>query len=123
MNRTCEHLCPRFQEAMAVLAKPWTGLIVASLEAGPLRYSELGALIPTIGDRILATRLKELEAQGVVQRHVHPGPPVRVEYELTPAGHGFRAVYDAIAKWGTALARERKAERSTAGHSSARRSG
>jgi DNA-binding HxlR family transcriptional regulator len=92
---------------MAVLAKPWTGLIVASLEEGALRFSELGARIPAIGDRILSTRLKDLEAQGVVQRMVHPGPPVRVEYQLTPAGHGFRAVYEAIAQWGAALEHER----------------
>jgi DNA-binding HxlR family transcriptional regulator len=94
---------------MEVLAKPWTGLIVATLEAGALRFSEFGERIPTIGDRILSTRLKELEAEGVVQRLVHPGPPVRVEYELTAVGRGFRAVYDAIATWGTALDRERRA--------------
>ncbi len=108
MKRTCEGLCPRFQEAMEVLAKPWTGLIVATLEDGALRFSELGVRIPTIGDRILSTRLKDLEVQGVVRRIVHPGPPVRVEYELTPAGKRFRAVYEAIAEWGSALASQRE---------------
>lgn len=108
MKRTCEGLCPRFQEAMEVLAKPWTGLIVATLEDGALRFSEIGARIAAIGDRILSTRLKELEAQGVVRRIVHSGPPIRVEYELTPAGHGFRAVYEAIAAWGSALAEQQK---------------
>ena len=107
MKRTCERLCPRFQEAMDVLAKPWTGLIVASLEEGALRYSELGSRIPAIGDRILSTRLKDLEAQGVVRRIVHPGPPIRVEYELTEAGQEFHVVYEAIANWGEALAKQR----------------
>jgi len=92
---------------MEVLAKPWTGLIVATLEDGALRFSEIGARIPAIGDRILSTRLKELEAQGVVRRIVHPGPPIRVEYELTAAEQGFRTVYDAIAAWGSSLADQR----------------
>ena len=100
MKRTCEGLCPRFQEAMEVLAKPWTGLIVATLEDGALRFSEIGARIPAIGDRILSTRLKELEAQGVVRRIVHPGPPIRVEYELTAAGQGLGETLDALGRWG-----------------------
>ncbi len=107
MNRTCEQLCPMFQRAMAVLAKPWTGMIVALLEQGPLRFSEIGDRIPAIGDRMLSARLKELEAEGVVLRRVHPGPPVRVEYALTEAGKGFRAVEQAISAWGQALAHEK----------------
>lgn len=105
----CKQLCPMFQAAMAVLAKPWTGMIVALLEQGPLRFSEIGERIPTIGDRILSARLKELEAEGVLLRRVQPGPPVRVEYELTAAGKQFRAVEQAISAWGVALAGEKSA--------------
>jgi DNA-binding HxlR family transcriptional regulator len=105
-KRQCEQLCPLFQKAMEVLAKPWTGLIVASLEAGPLRFSELGERIPNMGDRILSARLKELEAEGVIRRRVHPGPPVKVEYALSEAGKGFREVYDALCRWGATLAKE-----------------
>lgn len=93
---------------MEVLAKPWTGLIVATLEQGPLRFSELGERIPAIGDRILSARLKELESAGVLRRRVLPGPPVRVEYELTEAGRGFSQVEAAIAAWGAALASARE---------------
>ncbi len=71
-------LCATYVAAMDVLAKPWTGLIIAVLEGGPLRFSELSARLPTIGDRMLAARLKELAAHGVVARTVEPGPPVRV---------------------------------------------
>jgi DNA-binding HxlR family transcriptional regulator len=103
MQRVCEHLCPRFQLAMDVLARPWNGLIMASLEDGPVRFGELLGRIEHVGDRMLSARLKDLQARGLVERHVIPGPPVRVEYELTAAGRGFRAVFEAIARWGQNL--------------------
>lgn len=113
MKRACDHLCPYFQAAMDVLAKPWTGLIVATLEAGPLRFSEIGERIPAMGDRILSSRLKELEAEGVIVRHVDAGPPVRVTYELTEAGKGFGAAAQAIGAWGAALAKQKAAREAT----------
>lgn len=101
MQRVCEHLCPRFQLAMEVLSRPWNGLIMASLEDGPVRFGELLARIEHVGDRMLSARLKELASRGLVDRRVIPGPPVRVEYELTTAGRGFKQVLQAIACWGS----------------------
>ena len=103
MKRHCQELCPHFQLAMDLLAKPWNGLLIAALEAGPARFSDLQERLETIGDRMLSERLKDLQREGLVERRVLPGPPVRVEYELTPAGHGFREVYEAIARWGERL--------------------
>lgn len=103
MKRSCEHLCPMFQTAMDVLAKPWNGLVIATLEEGPLRFSEIGDRLRAIGDRMLSLRLKELEAIGLVSRRVISGPPLRVEYELTEAGRGFRNVAQAIGAWGAKL--------------------
>jgi DNA-binding HxlR family transcriptional regulator len=105
-----EHgLCATYLAAMDVLAKPWNGLIIALLEEGPLRFSELSARLPAIGDRMLAARLKELGSHGLVARNVEPGPPVRVCYALTDVGRGFREVADAIRQWGQTIlgARER----------------
>lgn len=96
-------LCPKFRAAMEVLAKPWTGLIVATLAAGTLRFSEIGERIPAIGDRMLSERLKELEELGVVERRVLPGRPVGVEYELTDAGKAFQDVSAAMTRWGEKL--------------------
>lgn len=101
MQRVCEHLCPMFQLAMEVLSRPWNGLIMASLEDGPVRFGELLARIEHVGDRMLSARLKELASRGLVERRVIPGPPVRVEYELTAAGRGFKPVFQAIARWGS----------------------
>lgn len=103
MKRSCTHLCPRFQVALDVLAKPWNGLLIATLAPGPLRFGELSSRLAGIGDRMLSLRLKELQSLGLLERRILPGPPVGVEYELTAAGHGFGDVADAIATWGEML--------------------
>ncbi|WP_437504386.1 winged helix-turn-helix transcriptional regulator [Sorangium sp. So ce1099] len=104
MKPSCQHLCEAFQAAMDVLAKPWSGLIIATLEGGALRFGEIGGRLAAISDRMLSSRLKELEALGLVVRRVLPGPPVRVEYELTDTGRGFGEVAQAITRWGEMLA-------------------
>ncbi|AUX26466.1 hypothetical protein SOCEGT47_070350 [Sorangium cellulosum] len=104
MKRSCQHLCDKFQAAMDVLARPWNGLIIATLEEGALRFGELRERLDAISDRMLSSRLKDLEALGLVVRRVLPGPPVRVEYELTDVGRGFREVAKAITRWGEMLA-------------------
>lgn len=64
-----------------------------------MRYAELAGSIPDISDRMLAERLKELEAEGIVLRRVVPDTPVRVEYELTDKGHGLETAIAAIGTW------------------------
>jgi len=91
---------------MEVLAKPWNGLVMATLGAeGSLRFSELKARLPEMGDRMLSARLKELEARGLAERRVSPGPPVRVDYALTEVGRGFRDVVEALGAWGSRFAK------------------
>ncbi len=85
---------------MDVLAKPWNGLIMATLAGGTLRFSELSLRLDAMGDRMLSARLKELEARGLVERRVLPGPPVRVDYALTEVGRGFTDVVAALGNWG-----------------------
>ncbi len=68
--------------------------------AGALRFGELRARLPEMGDRMLSMRLKELESRGLVERRVSAGPPVRVAYELTAIGRGFGDVATALGRWG-----------------------
>src|SRR4029077_382113 len=100
-------LCASYLAAMEVLAKPWTGMLLVVLEEGPLRFSEIADRVPTIADRMLATRLKELESRGLIERRVEPGPAVKVAYELTEVGRGFREFAQAVEKWGKTLVRDR----------------
>ena len=102
--------CASFEAAMDVLGKPWTGLIFAALEGGSLRFGELREAVGEIADRMLSVRLRELDQRGLVTRRVIEGPPVRVEYELTAAGRGFREVADAMRKWGKVILRAGEAD-------------
>ena len=95
--------CRAFQEAIDVLSRPWTGLILGILQDGPLRYSEIRDRGQGLGDKVLSARLKELKARGLVVRSVEPGPPVRVDYSLTLQGHAFNNVAEAIQTWGQEL--------------------
>ena len=92
-------VCPYYHAAVEMLGKRWTGAIVSALLGGPLRFSELAQRIPQISDRLLSTRLKELEAGGVVARRVCEGAPVRVEYELTPKGRALEPAIGSLRRW------------------------
>jgi DNA-binding HxlR family transcriptional regulator len=100
---TVDTNCRTYRLAIEILARPWTAVILNLLQEGPLRFSEIGERIPGLGDKVLSSRLKELEARGLIVRSVDPGPPVRVGYSLTPQGCGFNDVAHAIERWGREL--------------------
>ncbi len=91
--------CPRFQHAMELVGKRWTGAIVQTLIPGPCRFNELLSRVTGISDRLLSERLRELEAVGIVKRDVSPGPPVRVSYELTCSGYQLEPAISALEAW------------------------
>ncbi len=91
--------CPRYEHAVQILGKRWTGLLLNALMDGPRRFCELTMLVEGLSDRVLSDRLRELEMEGVVKRIVYPQIPVRVEYRLTDKGHALKPVIDAIHAW------------------------
>jgi DNA-binding HxlR family transcriptional regulator len=91
--------CPKYEEAMALLSKRWTGLILRALLSGCDRFGSIAAYVPGLSDRVLSERLKELEAEGVVERRVHAETPVRIEYRLTPKGEELRRIVEAVQTW------------------------
>ncbi len=97
--RYSEQICVRYQHAIEILGKRWTGLILKVLMNGPLRFHELATRLQVVSDRMLSERLKELEAEGVIERRVFPETPVRVEYRLTDKGRALAPVIDAIEAW------------------------
>jgi DNA-binding HxlR family transcriptional regulator len=92
-------VCPYFHEAVELVGKRWTGVIVHSLLPGPLRFSALSQAVPQISDRLLSMRLKELEGHGIVVRRVYDGAPVRVEYDLTDKGRALEPTVRALGSW------------------------
>lgn len=97
--RYSESMCPRYQQAIELLGKRWTGLILFLLLERPLRFNELAEQIQVVSDRMLSERLKELEAENVIMRQVYPDSPVRVEYSLTDKGRALAPVIEAIQEW------------------------
>jgi DNA-binding HxlR family transcriptional regulator len=104
MAKAVDCQCKAFQTAIEVLGRPWTAMILTALQVGPRRFGELEEGAPGLGAKILSARLKDLEARGLIERQVEPGPPVRVAYELTKQGRAFNQVAEAIQRWGRELA-------------------
>jgi DNA-binding HxlR family transcriptional regulator len=98
-GRLSTHICPRFQVAVDILGRRWTGLILRALQDGPRRFGELTRHIEVVSERMLSERLKELERDGLVVRKVIPSTPVHVEYSLTDKGAALREVLAAIERW------------------------
>ena len=106
MGKPIDPHCKAFQNAIDLLARPWTGLILSLLQNGPLRFSELEEGTKGVGAKTLSARLKELEKKRLVARNVQAGPPVRVQYALTAKGRAFEQVAAAIERWGRELVAE-----------------
>lgn len=99
VEQSITHICPRYEKAMNLLGKRWTGLIIRVLLEKPRRFNELLKAVEFVSDRLLTERLRELEAEGIVERKVYPESPVRIEYNLTPKGQAMQKVVDAVQAW------------------------
>jgi DNA-binding HxlR family transcriptional regulator len=92
-------VCPHFHAAIELIGKRWTGAIVSALTEGPMRFGELVKVVPGLSDRLLSQRLRELENEGLVEREVEPGSPVRVTYSLTERGADLRPAIAELQAW------------------------
>jgi DNA-binding HxlR family transcriptional regulator len=91
--------CPFYHEAVELVGRRWTGAILSVLMDGPMRFSEVAAAVPELSDRLLSERMKELERRGLVERRVIPGPPLRVEYELSRMGRELEPALAELQRW------------------------
>ena len=91
--------CSRYHRAIELVGKRWTGAILLVLLEGPLRFCEITQVVPDLSDRLLSERLKELEAEDIVERRVHDGSPVRVEYSLTAKGRALEPTLRSLKNW------------------------
>jgi DNA-binding HxlR family transcriptional regulator len=97
--------CP-VEVTLDLIGGRWKPLILWHLkERGVLRHGELQRLIPTITQKMLTQQLRQLEADGLVQRTQYPEVPPRVEYSMTEYGRELQDMLDHFCAWGTAHAR------------------
>ena len=66
----------------------WGGLTLCALHEGSLRFNELRRRVDGVSEKMLSQTLHALERDGLVHREAQPTNPPRVDYELTPLGHG-----------------------------------
>jgi DNA-binding HxlR family transcriptional regulator len=95
----CGEVCPNFHAAIELIGKRWTGAILCALIERPMRYGELGKAVPGLSDRLLSQRLRELEDEGLVEREVEAGTPVRVTYSLTATGEALGPAIGELKAW------------------------
>jgi DNA-binding HxlR family transcriptional regulator len=92
-------VCPHFHAAIELIGKRWSGAIIWALDEGPMRFVDLKRAVPGLSDRLLSRRLRELEAAGLISRHVEDGVPVKVTYELTEKGEALRPAIQSLREW------------------------
>ena len=86
---------------LKVIGGKWKPALLYELKRNEvLRFGELRRRVPLITQKMLTQQLRELEAEGVIDRRVYAEVPPRVEYRLTEYGHSLRPVLEAMAAWG-----------------------
>jgi DNA-binding HxlR family transcriptional regulator len=104
---TLHEECP-VRAALDIVRGRWKPSILYELKDSPRRYSELQRALPRISPQALTTQLKQLEADGIVERDVYAEVPVRVEYSLSTFGATLSDVMDSLESWGTSYLAYRK---------------
>jgi len=95
-----EETLEALQAAVGVLAAKWSVLVLARLAEGTHRFNELLRQIDGVSRRMLSATLRQLERDGLVERHVYARVPARVEYELSPVGEHLLVALVPLAGWG-----------------------
>ncbi|MGW1135720.1 winged helix-turn-helix transcriptional regulator [Streptomyces griseoluteus] len=105
--------------ALDLVGDRWTLLIVRELLAGPRRYTDLHADLPGVSTDVLASRLKDMERDGITARRKLPPPGAAYVYELTGRGRDLLPVLHALGEWGSPELAERRPTDAVRAHWSA----
>jgi DNA-binding HxlR family transcriptional regulator len=100
-HRTDDGLGPDFpaRRLLEFIAHKWTPIVIYCLSRGPVRFGELHRSITGISKKMLIQVLRQLEADGLVDRKVYEHIPPRTEYTLTAAGERIHEPIAAICRW------------------------
>ena len=88
------------EATLEIFGGKWKSLITYILTFGTKRTGELQRLIPGISQKVLIEKLKELEKDGIIEKHVYEEMPPKVEYKLTEYGQSFSNILYAMCFWG-----------------------
>ena len=90
--------CP-VAATLDVLGRKWSILVLRDIYRGRTRFNQMMRSVRGINPKTLSQRLWELEGEGLVERRVSPGAPVRVEYMLTEKGRALRPILESLAEF------------------------
>ncbi len=90
------------EAAISLIDGKWKCVILFQLGRGTLRFNEIRRRVPGVTQRMLTNQLREMEADGLIQRRVYAEVPPRVEYSLSPLGRSMEPVLAALKEWGDA---------------------
>src|ERR1700741_2443716 len=94
------HGCP-VQATINVMSGKWKVQILSNLSFGKLRYAELRRKLGRISEKVLTDQLRQLVADGVIQRHVTPTVPLMVDYSLNAEGEKLVPLMESLCEWGS----------------------
>ena len=96
----CKAYSCGLEAALEVVGGKWKPLVLWALSSGLRRFGELRRLVVGISEKMLIQQLRELEADGVVDREDYREVPPKVEYSLTPFGVSLRHALGPLCEWG-----------------------
>lgn len=99
MTKRYDQYCP-VAHALDLVGDRWSLMVVRELMRGPQRYTDLVAGLPGIGTNVLASRLRDLEAHGILTRTTLAPPAASKVYELTDYGRDLEPVMHELGMWG-----------------------
>ncbi len=94
-----KQFCPVAMTA-EVLCTRWTLLLIREFVVGSTRFNDLRRGVPKMSPTLLSQRLKEMEADGIIERRLLHARGGTFEYHLTKAGRELSAVVDMFGRWG-----------------------
>ena len=95
----CNQGCP-VEATLEVIGGKWKGVILYHLLERPYRFGELKRTMPTITQHMLTKQLRELQADGIINRKVFAEVPPKVEYSVTEIGESLREIVILMREWG-----------------------
>jgi len=95
-RRSC---CSSFHRAVELVGRRWAGVIIHILTEGPGRFAAIESRLPDITPRMLSERLRQLEAEGIVERRALAGSVAGAEYALTKKGRDLARALEGIGAW------------------------
>ena len=93
--------CP-INAAIHVIRGRWKACILYELTDGPRRFTEIRDSFPGVATQALSMQLRQLEADGLIDRTVTEGRPARVDYRLTTHGESLLEILQPLKGWGEA---------------------